>query len=157
MRRLLLVLTVLSLPVLGATCDSLLSLQLPDAAIDTAQVVAAGTFAMPAGAGQPNGGPNFKGLPEFCRVAATLKPSGDSDIKIEVWLPNPAAWNGKYLGVGNGGRAGVISYGATGAPLGRGYAVASTDTGHAGTGADGTFAFGHPERWWISRGAPYMK
>jgi hypothetical protein len=29
----------------------------------------------------------------FCRVAATLKPSGDSDIKIEVWLPL-SGWNG---------------------------------------------------------------
>jgi feruloyl esterase len=28
-------------------------------------------------------------------VAATLTPSSDSDIKIEVWLP-AQAWNGKF-------------------------------------------------------------
>ena len=31
----------------------------------------------------------------------TLRPSADSDIKIEVWLPT-SGWNGKFQGVGNG-------------------------------------------------------
>jgi feruloyl esterase len=39
----------------------------------------------------------------FCRVEGVLKPSADSDIKFEVWLPPESAWNGKYQGVGNGG------------------------------------------------------
>jgi hypothetical protein len=56
-------------------------------------------------------GSTFEDLPDFCRVAATLTPSSDSDIKIEVWLPS-SGWNGKYMGVGNGGWAGVISHGA---------------------------------------------
>ena len=53
-------------------------------------------------------------------------------------------WNGKFQGVGNGGYQGSISYAAMAAALKRGYAVASTDTGHAGD--DPRFAQGHPER-----------
>ncbi len=78
----------------------------------------------------------------FCRVAATLTPSADSEIKMELWLP--ANWNGKLLMVGNGAWSGAISYWAMAEPLRRGYAVASTDTGHEGN--RGTFAFGHPEK-----------
>ena len=73
--------------------------------------------------------PQFSQLPAFCRVAATLTPSADSDIKIEVWLP-AVAWNGKFQAVGNGGWA--ISYGALASALQEGYATASTDTGHVG-------------------------
>ena len=49
--------------------------------------------------------PAFKQLPAFCRVAATLRPSSDSDIKIEVWMPL-ADWNSKFQAVGNGGLRG---------------------------------------------------
>src|SRR5262249_52790760 len=85
----------------------------------------------------------FSQLPAFCRVAATLTPSPDSDIKIEVWLP-ARAWNGKFQAVGNGGWAGTISYGALASALQEGYATASTDTGHVGGAA--SFAIGHPEK-----------
>jgi feruloyl esterase len=85
----------------------------------------------------------FKNLPAFCRVAATLKPASDSDIKIEIWLP-AAGWNGKFQAVGNGGWAGVISYSAMAQALEHGYATTSTDTGHVG--ATGSFALGHPEK-----------
>ena len=57
-----------------------------------------------------------KNLPAFCRVAATIRPSKDSDIKIEVWLPADG-WNGKFQGVGNGGWTGSISYPALMAAL----------------------------------------
>jgi hypothetical protein len=40
-------------------------------------------------------------------VAAALKPTNGSDIKIEVWLP-ASGWNGKFQAVGNGGWAEVI-------------------------------------------------
>jgi feruloyl esterase len=79
----------------------------------------------------------------FCRVAATLKPSSDSDIKIEVWLP-ASNWNGKFLAVGNGAFSGSIATAAMDAALRRGYATASTDTGHVG--GRGTFALDHPEK-----------
>src|SRR6266404_6402633 len=84
-------------------------------------------------------------LPASCRVAATLRPSSDSEIKIEVWMPaTEAAWNGKFQANGNGGWSGAIGAGALAAALRRGYATAGTDTGH--TGGSGSFALGHPEK-----------
>ena len=94
--------------------------------------------------------------PAFCRVAVASKPTADSDIKIEVWLPastppqrgsrvgGPGGWNGKLLAVGNGGWAGTISYPALAGAIALGYAGASTDTGHSTPGA--SFAAGHPEK-----------
>lgn len=78
---------------------------------------------------QGGGGTTIQGLPSFCRVTATLKPSPVSDIKVEVWMPT-GGWNGKLQGVGNGGLAGTISYGALAPAVKRGYAAVSTDTGH---------------------------
>ena len=132
-------------PAFAAPCDALAALALKNTTITSAQLVAAGQFAAP---GERQGGPArganpYKDLPEFCRVAATLTPSSDSDIKVEVWLP-PANWNGKFQAVGNGGWAGVISYSAMADALRRGYATASTDTGHVGS--RGTFALDHPEK-----------
>jgi feruloyl esterase len=126
-----------------ASCDALAKLTLPNTAITSAQLVAAGEFRPPS---SPSGGPPLARadtLPAFCRVAATLQPSADSEIKIEVWMP-AAGWNGKFQGVGNGGWSGAISYGPLGAALRRGYAAASTDTGHSGGSA--SFALGHPEK-----------
>src|SRR5206468_6481525 len=71
----------------AATCESLASLKLPDTTITLAEPVAAGAFGQGAGGGRGGrgGGGGFSDLPAFCRIAATLKPSNDSDIKIEVW------------------------------------------------------------------------
>jgi feruloyl esterase len=124
----------------AASCESLAALALPNATITSVQNVAAGGFTPPGGRGAP---PAAASLPAFCRVAATLKPSSDSDIKIEVWLPS-AGWNGKFQGVGNGGWTGSINYGALSQALRNGYAAASTDTGHEG--GSGQFALGHPEK-----------
>ena len=125
----------------AASCESLSSMMLPNTSITVAQLVPAGGFTPP-GTG-PGAVPQFSRLPAFCRIAATLTPSSDSDIKIEVWLP-AASWNGKFQAVGNGGWAGAISYGALASALQEGYATASTDTGH--TGGNAAFAIGHPER-----------
>jgi Tannase and feruloyl esterase len=131
-------------PSLAATCDSLAALALKDTTITAAQVVPAGQFPAPAGRQNAGNGANpYKDLPEFCRVAATLKPTSDSDIKVEVWLP-VTGWNGKFQAVGNGGWAGVISYPAMADAVRAGYASASTDTGHVG--GRGTFALDHPEK-----------
>jgi Tannase and feruloyl esterase len=128
----------------GLACDALVKQALPNTTVTSAQLVAAGQFAPPGANPAPPGNPSpFANLPAFCRVAATLTPSTDSDIKIEVWMP-AAGWNGKFLGVGNGGWSGNISYGPLAAGLRRGYAAASTDTGHSGGSAN--FALGHPEK-----------
>ena len=115
-------------------------MELPGAAVTLAESVGAGPFQIPGalpGAAAPM-------LAAHCRVALTLKPSPDSDIKAEIWLPVDTGWNGKLLGVGGGGFVGAINYGAMAGALGEGYATASTDTGHAGGGAE--FALGHPEK-----------
>jgi feruloyl esterase len=127
----------------GATCESLASLSLADTTITSAQPVSSGGFVSPAGGKGKGKGNAFADLPEFCRVAATLRPTADSDIKIEVWMP-ASGWNSKYEAVGNGGWAGVISYAAMAEALRRGYATSSTDTGHVG--GTGAFVMGHPEK-----------
>lgn len=117
-------------PTAAATCESLASLTLADATITMAQPVAAGAFTQPGGRG---GGARFSDLPAFCRVAATLTPTKESQIQIEVWLP-AAGWNGRFQAVGNGGWNGNIDTNALAAGLRRGYATAGTDTGHQGGG-----------------------
>src|SRR5439155_17791675 len=126
-------------------CASLKSISLPNTTIKLAESVAAGTFTPPtpqAGGGQRGGQPAALAVPAFCRVAATLKPASDSEIDMELWLPEN--WNGKFQFVGGGGWAGVISYPAMASALREGYATASTDTGHKGGNAN--FAIGHPEK-----------
>ncbi len=141
----LLALVLASVPAMAATsCENLASLTFPDATITGAQLVPAGAFMPPGGPGRGRGAADaYKGLPAFCRVTATLKPSSDSDIKVEVWLPS-SGWNRKYQAVGNGGWAGVISYSELADALRGGYATSSTDTGHVG--GSGSFALGHPEK-----------
>ena len=98
-------------------------------------------------AGGAAGGPpmDFSALPAFCRVAGTLRPTADSDIRFEVWMPL-TGWNGKFVGGGNGVWAGSIAYGDMVGPLARGYAVAASDVGHQGSPLDGNFLVGHPEK-----------
>jgi feruloyl esterase len=128
---------------LGAatSCESLTSLPLPHGTISLATPVEAGTFPAPPGRGP--GAAVYKTLPAFCRIAATLKPSTDSDIRIEIWMP-ASGWNGKLQSVGNGAWAGTISYPAMATALATGYAAASTDTGHVGNNPD--FIPDHPEK-----------
>jgi feruloyl esterase len=128
-------------PAHGATaCEKLSAMTLPNATIDSAQLVAAGVFVQPDGRGATT---TLANLPAFCRVTATLTPGSDSDIKTEIWLP-ATGWNGKFQAVGNGGWAGTIPYSSMAAALRQGYATAGTDTGHVGNNAD--FAMGHPEK-----------
>ena len=118
-------------------CEELTTLPLGNARITDARMI-------PAGASTTGRGGAGPALPAHCRVAAVLAPSPDSHIEMEIWLPAPDTWNGKFLAVGNGGWAGSISTGAIAAGLGDGYATASNDTGHRGGG--GAFALGHPEK-----------
>ena len=130
----------------AASCDGLSKLHLPNTTITLAQEVASGAFEPPRGAGGPGApGAAFGQLPAFCRVAGTIKPTADSDIRFEVWMP-AANWNGKFVGVGNGVWAGAISYFEMVAPLLRGYATAATDDGHQGNPLDAGFAAGHPQK-----------
>jgi feruloyl esterase len=133
---------------LAATpCESLKTLSLPNTTITSSEMVAAGA-PLPGqrGGGARGGGQQAAPLPAFCRVVAVLRPSSDSEINTEIWLPARENWNGKFQAVGNGGWAGSIQglTGAMPAALRLGYATAGSDTGH--TGANGAFSLGHPEK-----------
>jgi hypothetical protein len=92
-----------SRPAAAATCEGLAELKLPNTTITAAQSVAAGAFTV---AGTTA---TYKELPAFCRVTGVIKPTSDSEIRFEVWMPS-AGWNGKFQGIGNGGFAGSLSY-----------------------------------------------
>lgn len=130
-------------PASGNNCGKLTGMALENGTVTSAALVAPGAFSEPANPFGPP--PDYSKLPAFCRVQATLTPTSDSDIKVEIWLP-ANGWNGKFVGIGNGVWAGKISFSQMGSPLSRGYAVASTDTGHSGNGLTAEWAVGHPEK-----------
>src|SRR5437763_3830342 len=138
-----------------ASCNGLKSLSLPNTTIVAAEMKAAGPFVQPgrgsapapaaAPEGRGRGGPAApppQVVPARCRINAILRPSPDSEIEMEAWLPEN--WNGKFQFVGGGGWAGVISFPAMVSAVQEGYATASTDTGHKGGNA--LFAINHPEK-----------
>ena len=119
---------------LAAPCESLQSLALPDTTILSAALVPEGPFTPPSANATAKPIP----MPAACRVVGRITPA----VNFEVWLP-ASNWNGKFQMVGGGGFAGVISYGAMATALRRGYATASTDTGHSTPG--GAWALGRPD------------
>jgi feruloyl esterase len=127
-------------------CNRLSSASIPHTAITLARTVAAGTFNGPPA---PRSGSGvsllYKSLPEFCRIVAEAKPTPDSDITIEVWLP-VAGWNGKLQGIGIGGFGGSIDHVQLATAVKAGYAGTATDTGHTGTPDDAAWAMGHPDK-----------
>jgi len=163
------VIETLTFAVMAATmaatpCEGLKTVSLPNTTITQAEFVPEGEF-KPVPAPPPRPGapappaparaatpPTPIIAPEHCRVVAVLKPSSDSLINMELWLPPANKWNGKFEAVGNGGWAGYIqglgaAPGATPAmvtALRAGYATAGNDTGHQE--GDGQFTLGHPEK-----------
>lgn len=121
-------------------CGKLKQLQLADTTITSAQSVPAGPFELPPGAPSKS-----VELPAFCRVQAEIRPSRDSRIKMEVWMP-ASEWNGKFEQVGNGGLGGSINLFVLAGVLRNGFVAAATDDGHQGAPTDGSWAMGHPEK-----------
>jgi feruloyl esterase len=127
-------------------CRALASASLPNTTVTVAEFVPSGAFQAPAGRGRGGGGGNpFADLPAFCRVGATLAPSSDSDIRMEVWMP-VTGWNGKLRGTGNGGLGGGADAnpGALAGGVRLGYATVGSNTGHEA--GDNTYALDHPEK-----------
>ena len=120
------------------SCEKLSAHSSSKVSIDAAKYVAAGDF-VPRSSGKA-----ISHLPAFCRVAVTLKPTSDSDIHAEIWLPS-VGWNGKFMAVGSGGWGGSIAYEAMAEALQRNYATSATDDGH--TGSSASFIAGHPEKF----------
>src|SRR6185437_1393633 len=112
----LLVATSVPAATMAATaCENLAAVKLKHATVTVAQSIGAGSFTLP---GVTD---TMKAKTEFCRVALTLKPSADSDIKVEVWLPS-SEWNAKFQGIGNGGFGGSIDYQSLLDAVSKGYA-----------------------------------
>jgi len=119
------------------SCEGLADLKLPHVTITEAKLVAK----------PPIAAPGQMAIPTYCRVLATARPTGDSDIRIEVAIPEGEAWNGRYLQVGNGGFAGTIPEHSILTGVAAGYATAGTDDGHqSAIGTDARWALGHPEK-----------
>ncbi len=135
----------------AASCAALKSFKLQglQLAITSAEWKNAGAAA--AAPGAPPGPPVM--MPAHCRVDGELDKRTGADGKpyaIKFAIALPAQWNGRFLFQGGGGLNGSV-----GAPIGgtasgdrnaltRGFAVASTDTGHSASGFDATF-FGEQE------------
>jgi hypothetical protein len=123
-------------------CEGLSSLKLDHVALVSVRAVSAGRIFLWKTALM--GIPFFK-VPASCRITAVSAPSSDSMIKIEIWMPLDH-WNGRLQGIGNGGFAGSIDTMSLALALQKGYAAASTDTGHEGNDRDGSWALGHIEK-----------
>ena len=104
-------------------------------------VVVSASLVMATDAGNNNG--------EFCKVLGAIHPVDPTapDIKFEVNLPTN--WNNRMLQMGGGGYDGSLVTGLGGSsnqlpsaptPLAQGYVTLGSDSGHEGTGFDGTFA-----------------
>jgi feruloyl esterase len=128
-------------PAAETPCTNLKLLQLKHTTITLAEDNTTGNFTVPNSGNPPI---ILTGLPAFCRVTATLTPMSDSNINIEVWLPE-TSWNGRFLGIGGGGFQGPITnseYGelATGiTPLPHsafGFATAISDLGTGSSGCN---------------------
>ena len=109
-------------PASAVTCTDIASLALPNTTITVAQTYVAGETVSG----------NTKAPVDICRVAGTIKPGPQSNVRFEVWIPTGELWNGKYQQVGNGGFAGSIPLGAIANATSRGYAAAGTDDGTSG-------------------------
>ena len=82
----------------------------------------------------------------FCRVQGVAKPSPDSEIKFEVWLPPTAAvWTGRMKVNGTGGYSGAIPYARLAQDIGDGFVAAGSNMGHDG-GESASWTLGHPEK-----------
>jgi feruloyl esterase len=116
-------------------CASLAAVTTADSSVTSATVVAAGT--------------SISGnvVPvALCRVQGVARPSTDSEIKWEVWLPQTVAeWTGRMKVDGTGGYAGSIPYARLAQDIGDGFVTAGSNMGHDG-GESPAWTLGHPEK-----------
>jgi len=133
----------MSAPLVGhadTQCSELLNRPFSDTTLTRTEEVAAGAFIAPA-EWRDMLKPWLSGLPAFCRVVGVIRPTTDSQIEFELWLPQ--TWNRRYLQVGNMGFAGGIAYTGLIQGLQNGFAVASTNDGHFGP--ETGWMQGHPQ------------
>jgi feruloyl esterase len=119
-----------------ARCDALRAVASPG--VDILRSTFVRSYKFPSGEGLE------RGAPPFCRIVGVVRPAPSSRIGFELWLP--AAWNGRYVQLGNGGFAGNIDGPSLAAEIRRGNAAAMTDTGHKADQFDAGWALGQPDR-----------
>src|SRR5882724_1941362 len=147
MLRQTLVLSALTIWSIGAAaeagdCGRVMRIKLDHAAVTSAVIITAGSAIRTSGREEL---PAAKS--DFCRVLVTSRPSADSEIRFELWVPSGGGWNGKFEQVGNGGFAGSLPYRLMAHVLSLGYAVAGTDDGHRSAEmTDASWALDHPEK-----------
>src|SRR5688572_20901223 len=115
------------------TCEGLTAVTTADATITSAVVAGPGVVQ----------GQNV--AVAMCRVQGTARPSTDSEIKFEVWLPLQAAWTGRMKVNGTGGYAGATPYNRLAQDIGDGFVTAGSNMGHDG-GENASWTLGHPEK-----------
>ena len=121
-----------------ADCLELVKQKLPGAEILHVNQESAGSFNAPDGTTHTD-------LPSFCRVNGVSRPTADSHIHWEVWMP-ASNWSGRFYQVGNGAFAGSIRYSALSWGMRGGNAVAATDNGHQAHPLDASWALRRPEK-----------
>src|SRR3989454_10793585 len=109
-------------------CESLAQMKVTNGRVLSAESVKAGAFTPP-NTPNANAAAAFTTVPAFCRVTLQLTPSSDSDIRVEVWLPQ-VGWNHKLQASGNGGVGGAVPYPALAAAGESGYAAGGAHTRH---------------------------
>ena len=86
------------------SCESLTSLQIPNATVTSATAIdPPPDLSIPLPPSPIGPASNLAIANSFCRVDAFSTPTSDSHINFELWLPVAARWNGKFEAVGNGG------------------------------------------------------
>ncbi len=104
----------------GQSCEELAAFQYPDATVTMAESQPGGPYVAPDAWHLV-----FTDLPPYCRVTATLTPTSDSNINVEVWMPT-APYDGRYLGTANGGYAGSFFYSELADGINKGFATPNT-------------------------------
>ena len=123
----------------ATACDQLTALRIPDVRIvRTTEVKPDPVWMAPQA--QPPSSYIAPVRHPFCRVEGVI----EDEIGFEIWLPTAANWTGRMLGTGNGGFAGFFRYEGLARGVERGFASASTDTGHKISEVN--WPIGHPRR-----------
>ncbi|KAJ6571629.1 tannase and feruloyl esterase [Mycena capillaripes] len=121
-----------------AKCLSLKSsLKLENTTIVDVSYVSAGSTVKPHGSCTPKAYVNAP----LCRVQFSTSTSSTSSIRAEAWLPDE--WYGRFMGVGNGGLGGCISYRDLDYGSAHHFATVGSNNGHDGN--TGRPFLGHPE------------
>ncbi|MFZ0959864.1 MAG: tannase/feruloyl esterase family alpha/beta hydrolase [Terriglobia bacterium] len=128
------------------SCRDLTQLKIESVEISSAKLIPSGPMSM----GMPPGSTSSAIFPAYCRVDGVInrrKGVGGEEFGIGFALALPDKWNGDFMMQGGGGGNGFIqpplgaAFAGNTPGLARGFAVASTDTGHKAKSGAFDFSF----------------